>query len=174
MSYLDTYTEMMQLRGLQPHTLKNYKTYIIAYLDYAENILHKEPEAITWSEMRVFIRWLQDSRQLADRTVNMAISQLRFFTIFVLHKPWDETQLPHRKFDTFLPFVPSQDEVKSFLNSIENLRWLISCTQPDYVSVKSAISDMKTSAGKICPFTSGTERTVLTVMPSSPNLPWMP
>ena len=123
MSYLDTYTEMMQLRGLQPHTLKNYKTYIIAYLDYAENILHKEPEAITWSEMRVFIRWLQDSRQLADRTVNMAISQLRFFTIFVLHKPWDETQLPHRKFDTFLPFVPSQDEVKSFLNSIENLKF---------------------------------------------------
>ena len=123
MSYLDTYTEMMQLRGLQPHTLKNYKTYIIAYLDYAENILHKEPEAITWSEMREFIRWLQDSRQLADRTVNMAISQLRFFTIFVLHKPWDETQLPHRKFDTFLPFVPSQDEVKSFLNSIENLKF---------------------------------------------------
>ena len=123
MSYLDTYTEMMQLRGLHPHTFKSYRTYVIAYLDYAERSLHKEPDEITWSEMREFIRWLQDTRKLSDRTVNMVISQLRFFTIFVLHKPWDETQLPHRKFDTFLPFVPSQDEVKTFLNSIENLKF---------------------------------------------------
>ena len=123
MSYLDTYDEMLRLRGLQPHTLKSYKTYIIAYLDYAEKILHKKPEEITWAEMRDFIRWLQYTRKLSDRTVNMVISQLRFFTIFVLHKPWDGTQLPHRKFDTFLPFVPTQDEVKAFLDSIDNLKF---------------------------------------------------
>ena len=41
MSYLDTYTEMMQLRGLHPHTFKSYRTYVIAYLDYAERSLHK-------------------------------------------------------------------------------------------------------------------------------------
>lgn len=123
MFYLDAYTEMMELRGLQPHTLKNYRTYIFAYLDYAERILQKKPEDITWEEMRDFIRWLQSTRNLADRTINMAISQLRFFTIFVLHKPWDDSQLPHRKFDTFLPFVPTQDEVKEFLNSITNLKF---------------------------------------------------
>lgn len=42
-------------------------------------------------------------RGLADRTVNTAISQLRFFTLYVLHKPWDDTQLPMRKFDIYLP-----------------------------------------------------------------------
>ena len=123
MSYLDTYTEMMELRGLQPHTLTSYATYIRAYLEYVEKILHKTPEEVSWSEMRGFIRYLQATRKLSDRTINAAISQLRFFTIFVLHKPWDDSQLPHRKFDTFLPFVPTQEEVKQFLNSITNLKF---------------------------------------------------
>ena len=35
-------------------------------------------------------------RGLTDRTINCAISQLRFFTLYVLHKPWDDTQLPMR------------------------------------------------------------------------------
>ena len=123
MSYLDTYAEMIELRGLQPHTLKSYATYIRAYLEYVETILHKTPENVSWAEMRGFIRHLQITRNLSDRTINAAISQLRFFTIFVLHQPWDDSQLPHRKFDIFLPFVPTQDEVKQFLNSITNLKF---------------------------------------------------
>ena len=122
MSYLDTFTEMIELRGLQPHTLKSYQTYIRAYLEYME-IHHEKPENATWDDLREFIRYLQRRRNLSDRTINTAISQLRFFTIYVLHKPWDETQLPYRKFDSFLPFVPTQEEVKIFLNSIENLKF---------------------------------------------------
>ena len=123
MSYLDTYTEMIELRGLQPHTMKSYQTYLRAYLEYVDQNLHKKPEFVTWDELRGFVRYLQAKRNLSDRTINAAISQLRFFTIFVLHKPWDETQLPHRKFDAFLPFVPTQEEVRTFLSSIENLKF---------------------------------------------------
>lgn len=122
MSYLDTFTKMIELRGLQPHTLKSYQTYIRAYLEYMERY-HKKPENATWDDLREFIRYLQRRRNLSDRTINTAISQLRFFTIYVLHKPWDETQLPYRKFDSFLPFVPTQEEVKTILNSIENLKF---------------------------------------------------
>ena len=50
-------------------------------------------------------------RGLSDRTMNAAISQLRFFTMFVLHKQWDPYQLPMRKFDTYIPFVPTKEEV---------------------------------------------------------------
>jgi integrase len=48
------------------------------------------------------------------------ISQLRFFTIYVLHKPWDPTQLPKRKFDRYLPFVPSREEVSAFIEAIDD------------------------------------------------------
>lgn len=108
-NYLITFREMLSLRGLSDHTLKGYCTYIRAYLGYLQAILHKLPEDVSWQEMREFVRWLQKERSLADRTMNCAISQLRFFTIYVLHKPWDDSQLPMRRFDEYLPLsLPSK------------------------------------------------------------------
>ena len=54
---------------------------------------------VSWQELRDYIKWIQKERNLADRTINTAILQLRFFTIYVLHNPWDDNQLPKRKFD---------------------------------------------------------------------------
>lgn len=121
-NYLNTFREMISLRGLTDHTVKSYSTYIRAYLDYLSNILHKLPEDVSWAELRDFIRWLQKEKNLSDRTINHCISQLRFFTIYVLHKPWDPTQLPMRRFDSYLPYVPSQKEVYIFINSCQNLK----------------------------------------------------
>lgn len=120
--YFNTYREMISLRGLTGHTLKSYSTYIRAYLDYLSNILHKRPEDVSWDELRDYIRWIQKNRNLSDRTINASISQLRFFTLYVLHKPWDDTQLPMRKFDTYLPYVPSRSEIDSFLNTLPTLK----------------------------------------------------
>jgi site-specific recombinase XerD len=120
--YLNSFREMISLRGLTDHTIKSYSTYIRAYLDYLNNVLQKKPEDVSWGELRDFIRWLQHQKNLSDRTINACISQLRFFTIYVLHKPWDASQLPLRKFDTFLPYVPSQNEVNIFIDSFSNLK----------------------------------------------------
>lgn len=121
--YFNLYREMISLRGLSDHTLNSYCTYIRTYLNYLEIFLQKLPEDVTWDELRDYIRWLQKERNLADRTINHAISQLRFFTIYVLHKPWDDTQLPKRRFDSFLPFVPSQKDTWLFISSIQDLRF---------------------------------------------------
>lgn len=113
---------MISLRGLTDHTITSYSTYIRAYLLYLEDILHKSPEDVSWQELREFVFWIQEQKQLSDRTVNACISQLRFFTIYVLHKPWDPTQLPSRRFDSYLPFVPSQQEVKTFIATMPDLK----------------------------------------------------
>lgn len=120
--YLDSFREMISLRGLTDHTLKNYCTYIRAYLDYLTNILHKAPEEVSWQELRDYIHWLKKSRNLDDRTINSAISQLRFFTLYVLHKPWDNTQLPMRRFDEYIPYVPSQEQTWQFISSMPDLK----------------------------------------------------
>ena len=80
------------------------------------------PEEVSWQELRDYIKWLQNERNLSDRTINAAISQLRFFTLYVLHKPWDDSQLPKRKFDNYLPFVPSQKETFEFINTIPDIK----------------------------------------------------
>ena len=122
MDFLKKYQKMIALRGLTDNTLKSYSTYIRAYLDYLSGRLHKFPSQATYGDMRKFICDLQASRGLSDRTVNTAIAQLRFFTIYVMHKPWDPTQLPQRKFDIFLPYVPSQEDVLSFIESFADLK----------------------------------------------------
>ena len=121
-NYLNSFRKMISLRGLTDHTLKSYCTYIRTYLDYLNNILHKSPEEVSWDELRDYICWLQKSRDLSDRTINGAISKLRFFTLYVLHKPWDETQLPMRRFDEYLPFVPSKEETWQFISSMPDLK----------------------------------------------------
>lgn len=120
--YMNIYREMISLRGLTSHTVKSYSTYIRAYLDYLSSFLFKQPEQVSWSELRDFVRWLQRERNLSDRTVNACISQLRFFTLYVLHLPWDNTQLPLRKFDEYLPYVPSQEDTFRFISTIPDLK----------------------------------------------------
>ena len=120
--YLDSFIEMISLRGLTDHTKKSYSTYIKSYLNYLETILRKDPHDVSWNELRQYIFWVQEQRNLSDRTMNAAISQLRFFTMFVLHKPWDPYQLPLRKFDTYIPFVPTKEEVSTFISSLTDLK----------------------------------------------------
>lgn len=75
-NYFYSYQEMISLRGLTDHTMKSYCIYIRAYLGYLSDVLHKDPVDVTWQELRDYIKWLQKTRQLNDRTINTAISQL--------------------------------------------------------------------------------------------------
>lgn len=120
--YFNSYREMISLRGLTDHTVQSYSTYIKAYFEFLTNVIQKSPEEVSWDEMRLFIQWVQNTRSLSDRTINTVISQLRFFTIYVLHKHWDDTQLPMRKFDTYLPYVPTTEEVQLFINTLPTLK----------------------------------------------------
>ena len=120
--YFDSYREMISLRGLTDHTITGYSTYIKAYFEFLTNVIHKSPDDVSWDEMRQFIQWVQSTRSLSDRTINAIISQLRFFTMYVLHKPWDNTQLPMRRFDTYLPYVPTTQEVQLFINTLPTLK----------------------------------------------------
>jgi len=86
------------------------------------SILLKSPENVSWEELRDFTRWLQKSKGLSDRTINHCISQLRFFHLYVLHKPWDDTQLPKSKFDNYLPYVPSLEDVWQFISTMPDLK----------------------------------------------------
>lgn len=76
--YLTSFREMLSLRGLTDHTIASYSTYISAYLQYLSDNGPTAPEDASWQQMRDFIFWVQNTRNLSDRTINACISQLRF------------------------------------------------------------------------------------------------
>lgn len=121
MDYLKQYRRMISLRNLSDHTMRSYMTYIKAYLDFLDSI-NKFPSQVRPSDLQNFVSWLKSSRNLSDRTINCATAQVRFFTLYVLRKPWDPNVVPIRKFDSFLPYVPSQEETRIFIASISDLR----------------------------------------------------
>lgn len=64
-------------------------------------------------------------RGLTDHTIQGYSTYIKAYFEFltdVIHKPWDVTQLPMRKFDTYLPYVPTVDEVKLFINTLPTLK----------------------------------------------------
>ena len=119
MDYFSIFIQMLQAKGVADNTIRSYKTYIKPYLSYL-NSHSVSPEDASWQDMRDFLFWIQKERNLSDRTVNMIISYLQFFHIYVLHKVWDRTQIPFRKFNLYLPFAPTRSEVLTFLQSLED------------------------------------------------------
>ena len=127
MDYLSIFIEMLQAKNLTANTIRNYQTYLKPYLSYLQE-RGISPEHVSWETVRHFLKTLQASRHLSDRTMNMVISILQFFWIYVLHQPWDTSQIPFRKFRTYLPFVPDRRQVALFLNSLGDPKARLACS----------------------------------------------
>lgn len=119
MDYFSTFIQMLHAKNLADNTIRAYTTYLKAYLQYLSDLGIQPPDA-SWQTVRDFISWIQKERSLSDRTVNMIISYLQFFWIYVLHQPWDKSQVPFRKFNTYLPFVPDRNQVDRFIASLDD------------------------------------------------------
>lgn len=121
MDYFSTFIQVLHTRKLSKNTIRVYVSYIKSYLAYLDSS-QISPELASYQDMREFLDWLQAKRNLSDRTINMIISYLQFFQLYVLHKDWDKTQIPFRAFNTYLPYAPSPAEVKRFLDAADKLK----------------------------------------------------
>lgn len=118
-SYLQTFIQRLSFRGFTKNTVSTYKSYLNTYLTYL-NGLQLDPKDATWDIIRGFIDDIQKQRGLSDATINLIISIIQFFHIYVLRKHWDKDEVPFRKFDHYLPYVPSPDDVTVLLNALRD------------------------------------------------------
>lgn len=116
MDYILAINEALTRKNVAPRTHVSYLTYLRPYLAFLSSA-GIAPEEASWQDMRLFLSSIQTERGLSDRTINVIISNLQFFQVYVLHKDWDESQIPFRTFDTFLPYVPSADVVRAVLDA---------------------------------------------------------
>ncbi|MCD8012700.1 MAG: tyrosine-type recombinase/integrase [Lachnospiraceae bacterium] len=119
-NYLNEIEEILTFGNRSANTIKSYKTYVAPFLDYCVDVLHKDPADVSAHDIRTYITNLQQQRGLADSTVNHAISELRFFFEAVLGITWNPKQVPHRKTDRCLSYVPDRDTIAAFLSSVND------------------------------------------------------
>ena len=118
MDYFSIFIQVLRSRKLSQNTIRVYATYIKPYFAYLDSI-QVSPELASYQNMRDFLDFIQSRRGLSDRTVNMIISYLQCFQLYVLHKDWDKTQIPFRAFNTYLPYIPSPAQIKRFLDTAD-------------------------------------------------------
>ncbi|HOO91699.1 tyrosine-type recombinase/integrase [Anaerobium acetethylicum] len=120
-NYLKQHIDILSFRDLAPGTVSTYTSYMTQFIDWTEAFLSGKPlSAISWVELRSYIRYLKEIRELNPRTVNVHIAQLRDFYHYVLHRDWDRYQIPYLRYDELLPRVPSKAEVNTIIDSVYN------------------------------------------------------
>ncbi len=87
--------DILSFRDLSDTTVASYTSYMSSYIQWVEAyLLDRELQAVTWEDLRSYIRWLKDVRGLNPLTVNVHITQLRDFYYYVLHKYWNKREIP--------------------------------------------------------------------------------
>ena len=121
-NYLNKFYKMLKLRGLTDNTIKNYKSFLLQYLTWVNINLSKPLKTISYDEIRNYIFYLKNIRNLSASTINSHISQLRFFYIYILNKSFDKYQVPFMKINRKLPKIYSKKTIFEFINSFKNIR----------------------------------------------------
>lgn len=123
----DEMVDILRFGKRAENTVTTYKTYVIPFLEYCFDSLGKSPHDADEKDVRMFLSHIQEERNLDDRTINNAISSIRFLFVSVLDSPWNKYKVPFLTFDEYVPFVPSKEEMEDFLSAVSDLKRKAMC-----------------------------------------------
>ena len=108
--------EDMQVRNLSPHTQDAYLQQVSRFARH----FGQSPAGLGPEEIRAYQVYLTNEKQLAPRSILIAVSALRFLFKVTLKKDWlfDEV-IPAPKRPQTLPVVLSPEEIVQFLDSVK-------------------------------------------------------
>lgn len=111
------YFEQLRLRRYSRSTIKSYLTHFNLFLTYFG---HRPPQGITQEEIRSYLLYLVNEKNVSGTYQNQAINAIKFYYEQVLKRPRTVYDLPRAKEGRKLPSVLSPDEVIRIISSIEN------------------------------------------------------
>jgi integrase/recombinase XerD len=104
----------MEFRGLSVTTQRTYVEAIRALAGY----YHKSPDQITEEELRAYFTHLTKTRRIADSTLKVQLSAIKFLFERTLHRPWPLLKLVRVKDRRRLPVILSVEEVRQLLGRV--------------------------------------------------------
>ena len=116
--YLKRMEEQLKLKRYSPGTRKNYLQHVRAFLAYS-----KVPvEIVSFREIDLFLLHLIEDRHVSESTQNIAISAIKFFYNYVLHKGISLQHLHRPKRPKPLPDILTKTELKALFDNVDNLK----------------------------------------------------
>ncbi|WP_255326407.1 site-specific integrase [Sphingobium sp. EM0848] len=111
--------EDMQIRNLCANTQESYLRQVSLFARH----FHKSPELLDQEDVRSYQVYLVNEKQLAPKSVQVAVASLRFLYRTTLGRDWDfERDIPCPNVPKQLPVVLSSEEVLHFLGCVESLK----------------------------------------------------
>jgi integrase/recombinase XerD len=120
--FIHTYILKMKT-DMDMHSLSNATQE--GYLRRVDTFLHdikKDVNNISMDDIREYIIYLKDTKNLCFGTINAYISAIKFFYTITLEKDWDKRKVPRMRGYKPLPAVMSKEEIFEILNIIDNLK----------------------------------------------------
>ena len=107
--------EDMQVRNLSPLTQRAYTEHVARFARY----FHRSPDHLGPEEIRTYLVYLTNERQLAPSSIIITVAALRFVYTVTLRKRWTvQTVIPAPKEPQRVPVVLSPAEVVQFLDNV--------------------------------------------------------
>jgi integrase/recombinase XerD len=111
--------EDMQVRNLALNTQQGYVRQVSLFARH----FHKSPELLGPDQIRAYLVYLANERQLSRSTIIIAISALRFLNKVTLKRNWSfEDVIPAPKKPQKLPVILSPEEVREFLDCVKGMK----------------------------------------------------
>lgn len=107
------------LKGYSHHTLKTYKSEILAFLTYHRG---SDINQLTKNQIEEYILHLIRKYQISESRQNTAINAIKFYYEQILGKDRTYYDIQRPKKSKNLPNILSEPEVKALLSSVKNLK----------------------------------------------------
>jgi len=115
--YFENLRKNLVVRKYSPKTIKSYIHYNKDFLGY----VRKKPNEITNEDVKDYLFYLVEEKEVSASTLNTAINALKFYYGEVL-KGGFVYELKRPKKDKKLPVVLSREEISRILSSITNIK----------------------------------------------------
>jgi integrase/recombinase XerD len=110
--------EDMQLHGFAESTQRQY---VVVVRQLAKHY-GKPPDQVSEEELRQYFLYLRNDKQLASRTLTVALCGIKFFYQYTLKREWPTLDFIRPRARKTLPVVLSTDEVRRILSCLRLLR----------------------------------------------------
>lgn len=110
--------EELRRRNYGERTIKSYVAGVAAFAKFHR----RSPELLGPDDVRKYQLHLRDEKRLSFSTYNIVTCALRFFYRYVSPKNDVVGMVPFARVERKLPVILSQDEVRSLLDAVDNIR----------------------------------------------------